>query len=351
MTASKPTPKGTPTIPGLFLVTGGHGVGKTSFALECGAAADRICLVDDDLKGRSTAMQLQLHGEFAYYDFVNLTQKKRLVEIHEIGIELLDSIQPGQFDALVWDTWTRFYSTFKSYVEENPLLFRKKKEWSVKGSFKGPQEWNEAKFYEAEVLWKLLQKVPTVILVAHLNDQYINQVATGKKKPAVSKAIDRVCNGRLWLRRNPNRRPVPVGLFLKQLDMKKMVEGKGLRTICVVPPKITPRDEDESLWDTIRWYYRNPIGSRATTPEETPDEWELSVLQGTLTPDERHTFELMLKAKIAEDEELLPLEAVTPSTWQELLTLSGKGLGDLGGIGAANQLTAQQIENLWEAWS
>ena len=144
---------------------------------------------------------------------------------------------------------------------------------------------------------------------------------------------------------------MPLGLFLKQMDMKKMVAGEGIRTICVTPPKVVPQDDHRSLWDTIRWYYRNPIGDRPTTPEETPNDWELSILQGTLTPDERRTFELMLRVKAAEEPELMVPDAVTPSTWQELLTMSGKGLGDLGGVGAANQLTVKQIEKLWEAWS
>ena len=266
MSSSKSTPTGTLTIPGLFLVTGEHGVGKTSFALECGASADRICFIDDDLKGQSTARQLQLGGAgFVYQDFVELTRGKRLVEIHEAGLELLKSIPPDKFDALVWDTWTRFGSTFKPYVTAHPSLFRKKEEWSPMGKFKGPQEWNESKFYEAEVLWELLQKVPTVILVSHLGDQYLDGHATGKQMPAVSKAITRICNGRIWLRRNPSGRPVPIGLFLKQMDTKVMVAGKGIRTVCVTPPKIMPRAEDESLWDTIRWYYENPIGSRAMT--------------------------------------------------------------------------------------
>ena len=42
---------------------------------------------------------------------------------------------------------------------------------------------------------------------------------------------------------------------------------------------------------------------------------------------------------------------VTPTTWQELLTMTGKGIDDLGGVEAANQLTVQQIGNLWEAWA
>ena len=128
---SREAPKGALTIPGLFLVTGGIGTGKSSFALECGAADDRICFVDDDLKGLSTARQLKVSGrEFAYYDLVEKNRGcKSLVEIHQVGLDLINSIPKGRFDALVWDTWTRFGSTFKPFVEAHPEQFRKKAEW------------------------------------------------------------------------------------------------------------------------------------------------------------------------------------------------------------------------------
>ena len=41
-----------PAIKGIIQVTGPHDVGKTTFALECGAK--RILFVDDDIKGRNT---------------------------------------------------------------------------------------------------------------------------------------------------------------------------------------------------------------------------------------------------------------------------------------------------------
>ena len=55
-------------INGIIQVTGEPGVGKTSFALQCGAPPERILFVDDDVKGRSTVDDLKSMGmEFGDY--------------------------------------------------------------------------------------------------------------------------------------------------------------------------------------------------------------------------------------------------------------------------------------------
>jgi hypothetical protein len=63
-----------------------------------------------------------------------------------------------------------------------------------------------------------------------------------------------------------------------------------------VPRKITPAEEDESLWDTIWRYWDEPFGRRVPEPHETPNAFELSILDGTLTVDQRRMLNLMLQA-------------------------------------------------------
>ena len=84
---------------------------------------------------------------------------------------------------------------------------------------------------------------------------------------------------------------------------------------------------------------------------------ELQELGRSITYMKRYALAAMLGVSSDEDTDgeigknTRRKKKVTPSTWQELLTMSGRGIEDLGGVEAANQLTEQQIETLWEAWS
>lgn len=292
-------------IKGIIHVTGEHDTGKTTFALECGAEPSRIWFVDADIKGRATVEQLRESSiEFGRYDdLVRLAEDKRELEFHNACMKMIDSVQLGQFDAIIWDTWTNFAKTCHPFVLANLALF--KRNWSRMGSIKGAEQWQEAQRLESEILNRLQTLAPIVIVVTHIKDHYLNNAKTGKQIPACSKTLVRVPRFRIWLRHNPSG-PVPIGLVLKRID-DKQVTDKGLRTISILPRKITPGPEDYSLWDTIARYYANPIGLRKPTSDETPDEYELSILDGTLTSDQKHTLELMLKAGAIRKEETIDL--------------------------------------------
>lgn len=289
---------------GIVLITGEHDTGKTTLALESCLDPSRICFFDDDVKGRATVNDMRADGILfgRYEDLTTIDSKTNEIQFHNRCMDLIESIKPDQYDVLIWDTWTRFQKTFHPIVEASPGKFRVK--WSPMGQIKGAQQWQEAAKYEAGVVNQLQEKVPLVILIVHLKDSYIGGQKTGKMVPAHGKALNRICRLKLWTRHNPNS-PVPIALILKRYDKKVFVDGKGLRTVSVLPRKITPRPwpstniegsrgDDESLWDTVQWYIDNPYGRRAPHPEETPDEFELSILDNTLTDDQR----LVLRANI-----------------------------------------------------
>lgn len=342
-----------PLIRGIIQVTGEIDTGKTTFALECGAEAERICFLDSDTKGRATIDQLLADGITfgAYHDLTALAEGKRELEFLAACLAIVDSIEVGQFDAIIWDTWERFGKCFHPYVVAHPAEFKQK--WSPSGKIKGAEQWQEAQQYESRVLNRLGKLAPVVIVVSHLKDDYFNNVKTGKQKPASSRTLNRVPRFRIWLRHNPES-PVPIGLVLKRVDKKMAVEGKGLRTVSVLPRRIAPRPDDESLWDTIGWYFENPVGLRQPTPNETPDEFELSILDGTLTHEQKHTLNLMLRAGVVEVEADISADVSqgdeSPSTWQQLLSQTGKTVDDLGGVEAALTMTPDEIKAKWEEW-
>jgi hypothetical protein len=175
--------------------------------------------------------------------------------------------------------------------------------------------------YEAALISQLQQKVPLVILVSHLKNQYLNNAPTGKEIPAVSKAVDRVCHLRLWLRHNPDPAvSTPIGLVLKNIDRKVVDEETGrLRTVRVLPTKIRPRQGEYSLWDSISRYYAEPAGLREAMPDEIPDDFEQSIVEGTLTEDQRLSWLVAIKQeKQREQEELLMIAEENRARAKEL---------------------------------
>lgn len=314
-----------PVLTGIVQVIGEHDTGKTTFCLEAGAHPNRTLFVDDDVKGRATVQELRAGGyPFGdYWDLVELKRGRTEIEFFDAVLDKIQSIEAGSLDLIIWDTWAGFQSTFKSVIETRPQEFRQK--WSARGDIKGAQQWNEAEKLEAAVLHRLQLLAGTVLVASHTKPAYIeNKAVPGKTIPASDKAIRRVSRMRLWLRHNPSS-PVPVALVLKRLDQKIYVPDVGIRTVSVLPRKLTPADTDRSLWDTIKRYIQDPISDRELRPEEIPTAHEISILENTLTPDQRDMFTLMLKAGAfsggeMEDEDLFGKEEINGERVKELRT-------------------------------
>jgi len=296
---------------GVLLVTGEHGVGKTSFGLEA-VSPSKTLFVDDDLKGGATVDQVRRDNiKFGHYiNLIDETSKMKALETHMHGLKIIESIKEGQYDAVIWDTWTRFASTCHAYVTTYPEKFRDNDKWAAMGKIRSGEEYKEAGLYEAELIAELQRKAKLVILISHLKNQYLNNAPTGKEIPAVSKAVARICNARLWLRHNP-KSSVPIGLVLKNMDRKVYDEERDvLRTVQILPTKITPLEHEKSLWDSINRYYDAPAGLRAPTHDEIPDDFESSIVQGTLTEDQRLSWLYAIKQERnrEEDEALFVME-------------------------------------------
>lgn len=336
-------------IKGAIHVTGWPDVGKTTFALECGAPPDEIVFFDDDLKGRITIEEFGTEKFGRYVDLIDIeAQTKSLREYHMRCLDIIESIQQGQYSALVWDTWSRFARTCQSYVVTHASKFRDRSEWSKSGKIHGAEQWKEARKYEARIISEMTAKVRTVILITHLKSEYLNDAATGRRIPASSRALERVCRARIFLTQNPTGRPVPVGLFLKRFDRKEYVPNTGMRTINIVPRKVVPRPGDRSLWDTIGYYVENPFGDHRPSPDQMPNEFEVSIIDGVMTKDQKHVFEQMLRAGAvrADGDDAIPFPPA-PGSWQDLLTETGLSLQDIGGIDQAKSMTQDDIDKIW----
>lgn len=300
-------------LPGIIHVCGENDTGKTTFALECGADADKILFFDDDVKGRSTVTELRSAGvEFGeYVDLVEYADKKTEYQFHVDLVNKIKAIPDDKFQCIIWDTWTRFASTCHAYVMKHPREFRET--WAHMGTIKGAQQWQEARRYEAALINLMAKKAETLILVTHLKDFYMGSTKVpGKQIPASSKVLTQVPRFRIWLRQNESGSPVPIGLVLKRLDTKQLTD-KGIRTVSVLPRKLVPHADEASLWDTIWRYWDDPIGLRAPQPDEIPNAFELSILDGTLTSDQSRTFKMMLESGVIGEGEVKIVDDDMPS--------------------------------------
>lgn len=270
-------------VTGLIHITGEPDTGKSTLAMTTGHQPDRICFFDDDIKTKSIADMLEESGTpfGAYYNLIKLTAGMTQSEFHKFVIRTIDSINPGQFDVIVFDTWTRFENTFFYEVERNPNRFREK--YSSMGKIKGAEMWNASFDYENQILDILLEKAPLVILVTHVTAKYVGQVNTGALKAACKRPVERKSRLRIWTRHNPDS-SAPIGLILKRLEKVK-VTPYGIVPINILPRKVAP-----CTWQRIMEYWENPIDDKMPEANEVPDSFELSILDGILTEDQKKVF-------------------------------------------------------------
>ncbi len=272
-------------ITGIVHITGEPDTGKTTFALTTGASPAEIAFFDDDLKTQSIADALAAAGTplGAYHNLTKMSLGMREIEFHNLVIKLIDELPRGQFKVLVFDTWSRFEATMQPVVAKNPTRF--KEVYSTMGAIKGAEQWKASFDYETAIFDKLLAVAPLVIIVTHLKDQSIGAVKTGKEVPDVKKPVIEKSRLRLWLRHNPDG-PAPIGLVLKRLS-KIGLNGGGLKAVNVLPRKLNP-----CTWAKLLEYWDAPLDERQPDPGEQPNAFELSILDGALTEDQKDALHI-----------------------------------------------------------
>lgn len=268
-------------IKGLVAVVSNYGVGKTTFALECGYHPKDIIFINDDVK------EVGFENQFKeYVDLVAISKKKKLLDLHSYCLDLIKRLPSSK--VIVWDTWTQFQGTFPVYVKANLNEFRNANEWSAMGKMKAGEIYQEAYRYEGAVLSELKSKCDLLILTFHLKQDYLNNVAIpGKFKPGHDKAIEKYADLRIWLTPNANSQ-VPIGLVLKNVGRREITES-GIVTSQVLPLRLPCAN-----WEHIIKYWHDPIGNRETLDYEHPGAFELSLIEGTLTPEDKRLYEASL---------------------------------------------------------
>ena len=279
-------------LKGIIDIHGEQGVGKTIMAIGI-APTEEIAYLFDDVKGLPEGIE---PSDFGFYaDLVQLRKDKKLLEYREIVFETIDKI-PSKVSVIVIDTWARFGTALTRWAKQNIHLLREESTMSPKKAwqFREGQEWGEAYEYEKRVISDLNNRFESVVLVSHIKDQYRAGTRTGAMEPAIDKRITPVFNFRVWLRRSEGG--VPIALVHKPIAVLKKTKT-GIVPTNLLPRKLKPLPEDTSVWDMIERYRKEPFGNRQPTEDETPDDYELSILDGILTEDQKEIWQAEQREK------------------------------------------------------
>ena len=276
-------------VKGIIHVTGEIDSGKSTFAYTAGPEPSRIAFFDNDLKSESIDKDLHFG---AYFNLVRMfTQGGNFkpIAFFEMIMKLLDGIKEGEFDLIVFDNWTQIEGGINAYAEAHILEISDLSMGQAKSM--SQLTWPAKRAMYGRVLDAFLNKAETVIVTTHLKDKWIGNVRTEAQIPQCQQPLAEKASLRLWLRHNPDSQ-APIGLVLKRISKSYYDKEFGKMVIQpVLPRKIKP-----CTWEVINEYLENPLGDRALRVDEVPDEFELGILDGILTADQKMMFRAGLAA-------------------------------------------------------
>ena len=285
-------------IQGLVHVTGEPDTGKTTLIYTAAHAPQRIAFFDDDLKAQ------RLHELLHFGAYHNLTHEfarqanQKPVAFHDHVIKLLRALPDDGFDVLGFDNWSRMEDGIRDYSE---LHMGEISGLTVNQIAKITQlTWNYTYIYYAQVIDLMLSKAPLVILTTHVKEKFNapGVLQARGQRPLIEKSTLRI-----WTRHNPDvkDRGAPIGLVLKRIDAPRLT-AEGILPVSILPRRVKP-----CTWQRIQSYFADPIGLRDPTPDEIPTPFELSILDGTLTSDQKDALKL---ARLnAEQENITPIKS------------------------------------------
>lgn len=308
---------------GVVEIVAGHDVGKTIAALQTVYPYDKTVFVDDDEKGSGIVEQMKEENA-KFEKYIDLAKRRMELGNTPTADELLDKvvyptigeITEDHHDVIIWDTFRIVYQAARGHVAQNQNLYKNVVNFRGTSSIIQGLISKVARMIEGKQLSELRSKCDLLVITHHLKANYSNNVVVGKI-PESSRTISEICNMRIWLRRNPKSK-VPIMLFLKRPTAPKIVNGK-MSFVNIVPMKITPTADDESIWDAIARYGEEPIESREARPDETPSEEEFAMLKGTLTDDQKQYVAEILKYQKEEEEVAMGIaESISKSKKDEV---------------------------------
>ncbi|MCE5209002.1 MAG: ATP-binding protein [Chloroflexi bacterium] len=313
-------------MPEITIVTGGYGVGKSTFALGTGATPERTLVVDFEKSQSAFAKQLPLDYIDMQAVMANGYPKGyKMLDLYTSVVVKIDEklTERGKYDVLILDNASPLEDAILAYVERNPAEFG-----HTSGQYNSMSglKWGDVKAKYAQLLTRWGSKVGMIFIVVHLRDKWTGNTVQkdmyGKpvQEPKGKETLDQLSSLFVWLEHGPMS--IPAAKVLKcRIDRKVYVsdteyppegvpadylaELNGEPGIVSVP--VLPLRLPKCTWPAIREYMRNPADLVNPKPGESLTEKELS-------EDDR----LKLRAIISHNEsevanvERMKLEAAKP---------------------------------------
>lgn len=325
---------------GVIHTTGSKGSGKTTLNLQVANLKD-IALFHSDVKYPGVDPK-----EFGLFiDLQKLADGKKLFELREAVLAELGKIKIGQYQAIIFDTWTRIGEAFRNWVVAHPNEMREKDAFVMRHNAQviGSQTWRDAYEYEAHIIWKIhsLTNNGFLGLITHTKEESQANAKTGRDIPDASKTLYQVANWQVWLIRNG--RGLPTVVSMKPLGEAKAVDGR-YKMVNILPDRFDCQPEDESVWDAVDRYRQNPFGNRAPRPDEIPSEFELSIIRGTMTKEQKEIWKANLAAQVKE--ESLEVEPLTEEMLQLIQKMKAEDESSLKIVKALNSTFNSRVFTL-----
>jgi hypothetical protein len=246
-----------PPIRGLIHVTGEPDTGKTTFAMSVpGVRPGEITFFDDDVKSKGIAKTLKEAGTpFGYFaDLQALTREKKVVK----PLDFYNMVR-GQLDAakkanpnpkvFIYDNASpRLEDAIRAYSLTRITELTSLTESQAKSA--SMLTWGATYQIYNNLLDELLEYAPMVFFITHIKEKYLGMAKTGQ---------------------------------LESMAWSDEAEA-------IVPVNILPRRVKPLTWKRIVDYKLEPIGTRPPTQDETPNDFELSILDGQLTKDQKDSL-------------------------------------------------------------
>lgn len=278
---------------GLYHLTGEPDSGKTTLALTCGIPLSEMLFLDNDIKTQRIADNLS-KAKHGFGKYVNLPREMRArnltrpIDFFDMVMEILEK-EKNQHRCIIFDEWTRI----EDGIRAKSMSLMSKISPLTENQIRAMTQvtWVYTHQYYAQILDTLMGYAPTVFIITHIREKYVNNKKTGIFETRGQRPLLEKANMRLWLRHNadPVDGGAPIGLVLKRISSFSVDEKGHYTPINVLPLRIKP-----CTWEKIDWYFEHPMGNRAPEKWEIPDEYEQSVLHGILTADQKHALELAI---------------------------------------------------------
>jgi len=279
---------------GLIQLVGPDNSGKSTLALTAHADPSKICFLDGDT--RKSAVFAQQMGIGKYIDLTTKGVGLDELAYHIMVLNEIQAIEKDKYEVIVFDNLNEFFKSGHSYVKANRGLFRKN--WNPMGAIAGAEEWKELReTHYPRVFSELKSKAPLVIVCTPEKAQSDAGVKTGLMIPSSDPSLKLSAEVIIRLARNTrdHSSPAPVGLVIKNTSVYSERRLKK-----VFPDRIVPCE-----WPTIEKYLNDPVDRRQLTDGETPDEFEMHLIMGTLNSEQRALYDHRRRMQLLQaDEEL-----------------------------------------------